>query len=79
MLWAIGIRADGYREHLGTWLGASESLEVYSASGAMPSKRSVLRSRPPWKYLSSSRSNTDPAGDTHANKVAHDLTASFIV
>ena len=26
MLWVIGIRADGYREHLGTWLGASESL-----------------------------------------------------
>lgn len=34
MLWVIGIRADGYREHLGTWLGASESLvswtEVFS-------------------------------------------------
>ena len=30
MLWAIGIRADGYREHLGTWLGASESLESWS-------------------------------------------------
>lgn len=26
MLWVIGIRADGYREHLGSWLGASESL-----------------------------------------------------
>lgn len=24
-LWVIGVRADGYREHLGTWLGASES------------------------------------------------------
>lgn len=24
-LWVIGIRADGYREHLGVWLGASES------------------------------------------------------
>lgn len=31
MLWVIGIRADGYREHLGTWLGASESLESWSA------------------------------------------------
>lgn len=30
MLWAIGIRDDGYREHLGTWLGASESLESWS-------------------------------------------------
>jgi putative transposase len=31
MLWAIGIRGDGYREHLGTWLGASESLESWTA------------------------------------------------
>jgi transposase-like protein len=31
MLWVIGIRADGYREHLGTWLGASESLESWTA------------------------------------------------
>jgi putative transposase len=30
MLWAIGIRTDGYREHLGTWLGASESLESWT-------------------------------------------------
>jgi transposase-like protein len=30
MLWAIGIRADGYREHLGTWLGASESFDSWS-------------------------------------------------
>jgi transposase-like protein len=30
MLWAIGVRADGYREHLGTWLGASESLESWT-------------------------------------------------
>jgi transposase-like protein len=30
VLWAIGIRDDGYREHLGTWLGASESLESWS-------------------------------------------------
>jgi len=30
MLWVIGIRADGYREHLGCWLGASESLESWT-------------------------------------------------
>src|SRR3954466_1535228 len=42
----------------------------------MPSKRSVLPSRPPWKYFLSSRSNTEPGGDTHANRVAQDF--SFI-
>lgn len=31
MLWVIGIRADGFREHLGTWLGASESLESWTS------------------------------------------------
>lgn len=31
MLWVIGIRPDGYREHLGVWLGASESLESWTA------------------------------------------------
>ena len=30
MLWVIGIRADGYREHLGCWLGASESAESWA-------------------------------------------------
>lgn len=30
MLWVIGIRADGYREHLGCWLGASESRESWT-------------------------------------------------
>jgi putative transposase len=30
MLWVIGIRADGYREHLGTWLGTSESLASWT-------------------------------------------------
>jgi putative transposase len=30
MLWVIGIRADGYREHLGCWLGASESAESWT-------------------------------------------------
>src|SRR6185437_1329424 len=29
-LWVIGIRADGYREHLGCWLGASESGESWT-------------------------------------------------
>lgn len=31
MLWVIGIRPDGYREHLGVWLGASESLDSWIA------------------------------------------------
>lgn len=31
MLRVIGIRADGYREHLGCWLGASESAESWGA------------------------------------------------
>lgn len=30
-LWVIGIRADGYREHLGLWLGASESATSWGA------------------------------------------------
>ena len=30
MLWVIGITATGFREHLGCWLGASESLESWS-------------------------------------------------
>lgn len=30
LLWVIGIRADGFREHLGTWLGASESLASWT-------------------------------------------------
>ena len=41
---------------------------TYSVSGATPMRRNVLSSRRPWKYLSSSRSNTEPAGDTHANR-----------
>src|SRR6516164_4573927 len=53
-----------------------ETPKTYLGSGAIPNNRSVLRSRSPWNYLSSSRWNTDPAGDTHANKVAQDL--SFI-
>jgi len=31
MLWAIGVSADGHREHLGCWLGNSESVESWSA------------------------------------------------
>lgn len=30
-LWVIGVRADGYREHLGVWLGASESATSWQA------------------------------------------------
>ena len=30
-LWVIGVRADGYREHLGVWLGASESAASWGA------------------------------------------------
>ena len=30
-LWVIGVRADGYREHLGIWLGASESAASWGA------------------------------------------------
>lgn len=30
-LWVIGVRADGYREHLGVWLGASESAASWAA------------------------------------------------
>lgn len=29
VLWVVGVREDGHREHLGTWLGASESLETW--------------------------------------------------
>lgn len=28
-LWVVGVRADGYREHLGVWLGASESADSW--------------------------------------------------
>lgn len=30
-LWVIGVRGDGYREHLGVWLGASESAASWGA------------------------------------------------
>ena len=29
-LWVVGVRADGYREHLGCWLGAGESTATWS-------------------------------------------------
>lgn len=29
VLWVIGVRADGYREHLGVWLGDAESAETW--------------------------------------------------
>jgi len=28
-LWVVGVRADGYREHLGCWLGAGESTATW--------------------------------------------------
>ena len=31
MLWVIGVTAAGFREHLGVWLGNSESLESWTA------------------------------------------------
>lgn len=31
MLWVIGVTAAGFREHLGVWLGNSESLESWAA------------------------------------------------
>lgn len=30
VLWVVGINEDGYREHLGVWLGGSESRESWS-------------------------------------------------
>lgn len=30
VLWVVGVRADGYREHLGCWLGAGESTATWS-------------------------------------------------
>ena len=29
-LWVVGVRADGYREHLGCWLGAGENTATWS-------------------------------------------------
>lgn len=31
VLWVVGVREDGYREHLGVWLGAAESEPKWSA------------------------------------------------
>lgn len=31
VLWVVGVRADGYREYLGCWLGGAESTQTWSA------------------------------------------------
>ncbi len=31
MLWVLGVRADGYREYLGCWLGNAESAASWGA------------------------------------------------
>lgn len=31
VLWVVGVRADGYREHLGCWTGGAESTQTWSA------------------------------------------------
>jgi putative transposase len=31
VLWVIGVREDGYREHLGVWLGDAESAQTWGA------------------------------------------------
>lgn len=41
MLWVIGIRADGHREHLGCWLGVSESAESWGQVFADLTRRGV--------------------------------------
>lgn len=40
-LWVIGVGADGYREHLGVWLGASESAASWRAVFADLVKRGL--------------------------------------
>lgn len=40
-LWVIGVGADGYREHLGVWLGASESAGSWRAVFADLVKRGL--------------------------------------
>ncbi|MGQ0640486.1 MAG: IS256 family transposase [Gemmatimonadaceae bacterium] len=41
MLWAIGVSTEGYREHLGCWLGNSESVESWSAGLADLTQRGL--------------------------------------
>jgi transposase-like protein len=41
MLWVIGITADGHREHLGCWLGVSESAESWGHVFAQLTQRGV--------------------------------------
>lgn len=41
MLWVIGVSLDGHREHLGCWLGSSESLESWGAVFAELTQRGL--------------------------------------
>lgn len=41
MLWVIGVSADGHREHLGCWLGVSESTESWSQVFAQLTQRGL--------------------------------------
>lgn len=41
MLWVIGISADGHREHLGCWLGVSESAESWASVFAQLTQRGL--------------------------------------
>src|SRR5262245_48145491 len=43
-----------------------------SRPDSLPTRRNVAPSRSPRKYLASSRSNTEPAGETQAKRVADD-------
>jgi transposase-like protein len=40
-LWVVGITPDGYREHLGVWLGPSESEASCGSRPCVPVTRSV--------------------------------------
>ncbi len=40
-LWVIGITADGHREHLGCWLGVSESAESWGQVFAQLTQRGI--------------------------------------
>jgi putative transposase len=41
LLWVIGIGANGYREHLGCWIGVSESLESWTTVFADLARRGL--------------------------------------
>ena len=49
-------------------------VKVIGALRGAPSNCNVFESRSPRKYLSSTRSKTEPAGETCANKVALDFS-----